>query len=123
MTSKSFVAEKVPSITPNMEKSVSKAFQEFGKKREAPAQFNGKLRTFRDRRSCSHSWKDVSSLPREHAEYLKFVTEEDPTSETVKYCGSCGAVSYWSEGKLWLYDATTRYFGKPPKRRHHRESK
>jgi hypothetical protein len=121
MTSKSFNVAKVPSITPTMEKSVSKAFQEFGKQRETPALYNGRLRTFRGHSSCNHSWKPLTSIPKEHAEYLKSITEEDPVEGETKFCSHCGSVSYWEEGKIWLYDATTRFFGKPPKRRHHRE--
>lgn len=117
MTVKSFRAGEALAITPHMEKSVAKAFNEFARKPSAPKQFNGTLRAFKDAHGCKHNWKPVAGLSKEHSEYLKSVTEEEPTPGSVKWCGGCGAVSYWEEGKLWLYDATAKFFGKPPKRK------
>lgn len=112
MTSKSFDVAAL-SITPKMEKSVAQAFNEFAPRDKS---FTGNLRRFVSNSSCRHSWKLVEKLPKEHADYLELVTEEAPDG-TVKYCTTCGSVSYWEDGQLWLFDATTRYFGKPPKRR------
>jgi hypothetical protein len=47
------------------------------------------------------------------------VTEEDLPTTGVKWCERCGSVSYWEGGHIWLFDSTTRYFGKPPKRPRH----
>ena len=121
MTSKSFSTEVVPSITPNMERTAAMAFNEFAK-RSAPAKmFNGVLKRFpyNSSSACKHSWKLVGSLPKEHADYLKLITEEEPPVGGTKWCSGCGAVSYWENGKLWLFDATTKFFGRPPKRNRH----
>jgi hypothetical protein len=107
-------------ITVNMEKSVAKAYEEFAPKQAGPKQFNGILKRAHNPAACVHTWKSTGPLPKEHLEYLKIVTEDEPTaSSAVKWCTSCGSVSYWENGELWLFDATTRYFGKPPKRRRH----
>lgn len=121
MTSKSFRIDAVPSITPHMEKNMAKAFDEFAPKHAGPKQFNGTLRRFSDPNACHHSWKECNGLSKEHSEYLKFVTEEAPEPDSTKWCTHCGSVSYWENGELWLFDSTTRFFGKPPKRKH-RES-
>jgi len=119
MTSKSFNTEKFPSITPSMEKSVTKAFQEFGKNHVEPNLFNGRLKTFKDSSGCQHLWKPLVNIPKEHSEYLKLITEEDPPVGSTKWCSGCGSVSYWEDGKLWLFDSTTHFYGKPPKRKRH----
>jgi hypothetical protein len=106
----------VLTITPTMERSVSQAFQEFNKKNKTPELFRGRLSARPGSASCLHRWKETSGLPKDHADYLQTVTEEEPPV-SIKWCGRCGAVSYWEDGSIWLYDATTRFFGKPPKRR------
>ena len=123
MTSKSFRTDAMSVITPNMEKSMAKAFDEFAPKQAAPKQFNGTLRTYHNPNACKHSWKPCAGLSKEHAEYLKTITEETPeVGGNTKWCTNCGAVSYWENNELWLFDSTTRFFGKPPKRKH-REQK
>lgn len=117
MTTKSFRTDSKLSITPNMEKSVAKAFDEFSPK-HAPKMYNGTLVRRHNPHACHHVWKPAASLSKEHSDYLQLITEEKPEPGTVKWCSNCGAVSYWENGELWLYDATTRYFGKPPKRKH-----
>lgn len=119
MTSKSFNTEEVHGITPNMEKKVAMAFNEFAKRPSAPKMFNGVLKRSPSPSACKHSWKLVTSLPKEHADYLKLITEEEPPVGGTKWCTHCGSVSYWEDGQLWLFDATTKFFGKPPKRSRH----
>ena len=120
MTTKSFEAGDALRITPKMERNVRRAFDEFARTPQAPRMFNGQLVRFMDTASCLHAWCPVRDMPKEHADYLQSITEEETPPTGVMYCEDCGAVCYRENGGIWLYDATARFHGRPPK--HHTQN-
>jgi hypothetical protein len=68
---------------------------------------------FRHGVSCGHRWRPIDRNV-ENEKYLKSMFEEQDLGPHVFFCPECGATSLWDDG-LWAYDATTEFFGSPPK--------
>ena len=65
--------------------------------------------------SCSHRWSPVTKNT-DNMKFFSELYEEDELGDSQKYCEHCGATSLWENGTLWAYDATVRFYNRPPKK-------
>ena len=75
---------------------------------------------FRAGVSCEHKWGTIFVGGDALAWLQKNFEETEITEATA--CIVCGATALLEDGKIWAYDATTRFFGKPPKEKHNASS-
>ena len=95
---------------------VGEAFEAFAPRDNAFVQRKDHLGSeFKAGWSCEHRWQTVQKNP-ENTKFLQGLYEEEDLGPGQRYCDRCGATSLWDNGKLWAYDATVRFFGRPPKK-------
>ena len=68
---------------------------------------------FRSGVSCEHKWLSIA-VGGDALAWLQKNFEETEITEA-SACTVCGATALLEGDKIWAYDATTRWFGKPPK--------
>lgn len=71
---------------------------------------------FRKGVSCAHKWRPAP-MQDDISTWFKKNFEEE-SAEPGEYCATCGATCLREEGKIWAYDATSKFFGNIPKERH-----
>ena len=124
MTNKRVDADNLPVITPAQERAVAKAFERYDSDaitiRVPQREHLGSK--FKQNVSCAHGWFAFPHSEENNRYAQQLLQEQDTTSAA--YCGKCGALALFEtapnymgteQTQLWAYDATARFFGKPPK--------
>lgn len=101
---KSVDINKRPAITPDMEKAVATAFEEFDNKASIRVPQREHLGAqFKPELCCAHKWQPwPEGVP---------VRAEDEF-DLAQWCATCGTTCLRESGKIFAVDATARFFGK-----------
>jgi hypothetical protein len=109
---------KPKEVTPQMERAIMKAYEEFAEEDEEywKAPYRSDLtREFRPSVCCDHDWKSALDLPSGVDRFLRNAFDEPDLGGHPSYCARCGAIGLFDRmpdrmgvevSTLWVYDAT-----------------
>lgn len=110
-----------PVISQSQERAILKAFAEHEEFRTLyPPRRDHLAVEHRPGVCCTHQWVPVAPTD-ENLKHLRERFEETELGTAQQFCKRCGAVGLFDQDlragdaypKLWAYDATARFFGKP----------
>lgn len=109
----------IRSITNKQSEAIMNAFERYDSEADTikVPQREHLASNFRKGVSCDHKWK-MAPMTDECSTWFKKNFEEE-SADPGEYCSTCGATVLREEGKIWAYDATSKFYGKVPKERVH----